>query len=315
MSHDFKIQNLKRLTRWSQEFQRLLRRDRPCQKKLGQQQQPRQPTGQRTVNIMAPRPTKTHKRMPSDSAPSLSARRSMKDATTGPSIPKPLNLSPNAAKTRKRPLPITPVRPRHSTQPNGAEPSPTTSIDSKRSTASHRARNEEVINPFPVRRTEVCSVFVFGAGSMGELGLGATEKDRNVKRPRLNVHLLPDRMGGEGVVDVAVGGMHVAALDRKGEVWTWGVNDQGSLGRDTKSAAVGNGDVVMRDSHDGDDDDEEELLNVLESTPGVVQGFPEGVKVVKLACGDSISVAIAENGLVYSWGTFRVPQPLLSYSR
>lgn len=140
---------------------------------------------------------------------------------------------------------------------------------------------------------------------MGELGLGPTEKDRNVKRPRLNVHLSPEAMGrGEGVVDVAVGGMHVAALDREGKVWTWGVNDQGSLGRDTKNV-VGNGDVVMKEG-EGSDDDEEELLSVLESKPGIVQGFPDGVKVVELACGDSISVAIADDGLVYSWGTFRV---------
>ena len=109
-------------------------------------------------------------------------------------------------------------------------------------------------------------------------------------------------------MDVAVGGMHAAALDSEGKVWTWGVNDQGSLGRNTKNVAVGpvaNGDVIMKES----DDDDEELLNVLESKPGVVQGFPEGVKVVKLACGDSISVAIADDGLVYSWGTFRVVTP------
>ena len=67
---------------------------------------------------------------------------------------------------------------------------------------------------------------------MGELGLGPTSKDRNVKRPRLNVHL----SGDIKIVDVAVGGMHVAALDEEGRVWTWGVNDQGSLGRDTKSS-------------------------------------------------------------------------------
>jgi len=143
---------------------------------------------------------------------------------------------------------------------------------------------------------------------MGELGLGPTEKDRNVKRPRLNVHLSSEAMGGGGVVDVAVGGMHVAALDSGGKVWTWGVNDQGSLGRNTKNVVVGppgNGDVIMKES----DDDDEELLNVFESKPGVVQGFPQGVKVVKLACGDSISVAIADDGLVYSWGTFRVFPP------
>ena len=143
---------------------------------------------------------------------------------------------------------------------------------------------------------------------MGELGLGPTSKDRNVKRPRLNGHLSVEKVG---VVDVAVGGMHVAALDWEGQVWTWGVNDQGSLGRDTKSATQ---EVMMKDGDGGDqvdDDDsdsdsEEDWLNPLESKPGLVQGFPAGVKVIKLACGDSISVAIADDGLVYSWGTFRV---------
>ena len=142
---------------------------------------------------------------------------------------------------------------------------------------------------------------------MGELGLGATARDRNVKRPRINAHLPVDDIG---IVDVAVGGMHVAALDYLGGVWTWGVNDQGSLGRDTKGA---NNEVAMTEAGD-DSDSEEELLNLLESKPGLAQGFPAGVKVVKLACGDSISVAIADDGNVYSWGTFRVsiPPPFLN---
>jgi regulator of chromosome condensation len=133
---------------------------------------------------------------------------------------------------------------------------------------------------------------------MGELGLGATSRDRNVKRPRLNAHLSSKDVG---IVDVAVGGMHVAALDYDGKIWTWGVNDQGSLGRDTKMDTK---DVAMKD--DDSDSDDEDDLNPLESKPGLVQGFPDGVKAVKMACGDSISVAIAEDGKVYSWGTFRV---------
>lgn len=149
---------------------------------------------------------------------------------------------------------------------------------------------------------------------MGELGLGPRTKDRNVKRPRLNVHLSVETMGdeGKGIVDVAVGGMHVAAVDSDGGVWTWGVNDQGSLGRDTKTVATTE-EVSMKDGDDSDDDEEdEELLNLAESKPGLVQGFPKGVKVVQMACGDSISVAIADDGLVYSWGTFRVrPSPVI----
>jgi regulator of chromosome condensation len=212
----------------------------------------------------------------------------------GPSVPLPLKTPKTGTKRKhiETQYPNTPV------VKNGMLPdSPlsTMSIDSRRSTASHR-RNEEIIHSFPMRTTEKCVVFVFGAGSMGELGLGATGKDRDVKRPRLN-----GLLSSIGIVDVAVGGMHVAALDYEGRVWTWGVNDQGSLGRDTK---VVDKEVAMKD--DDSDDEEEEELNPLESKPGLVQGFPEGVQIVKLACGDSISVAIANDGKVYSWGTFRV---------
>jgi len=229
----------------------------------------------------------------------------MKD-TTGPSHPLPLKPSGTKRKhaETKPSEPSTPAS-KLGSKLNGHSPMSTASITSRRSTVSTLSRRGDlVINDLPVREQVEGDVFVFGAGSMGELGLGATSKDRNVKRPRLNVHLQ-----GKGIVDLAVGGMHVAALDKDGKVWTWGVNDQGSLGRDTKSA-VPTATKMKDDGSDSDSDDEEDL-NPLESTPGVVDGFPEGVKVVKLACGDSISVAIADDGKVYSWGTFRVCIPIL----
>jgi regulator of chromosome condensation len=111
----------------------------------------------------------------------------------------------------------------------------------------------------------------------------------------LNSNLLPHDVG---VVDIAVGGMHCAAIDVAGRVWTWGVNDQGVLGRDTTW-------TPENDEMDSDDEDEE-TLNPRESVPGLVEGFPEGTKVVKVACGDSITVAVTSEGKVYAWGTFRV---------
>lgn len=70
-----------------------------------------------------------------------------------------------------------------------------------------------------------------GEESSGELGLGNGKTAINVKRPRLN-HNLSAR--DVGVVHLAVGGMHVAALARDGLIYTWGLNDHGALGRDTK---------------------------------------------------------------------------------
>ena len=149
------------------------------------------------------------------------------------------------------------------------------------------------------------NVYVFGSGSMGELGLGPLETQRNVKRPRLNPYLLPDEVG---IVDIAVGGMHCAAIDVQGRVWTWGVNDQGVLGRDTTWTPPENDDMDM----DSDDEDGEQL-NPRESVPGLVEGFPEGTVITKIACGDSITVAVTDKGQVYAWGTFRVYNPCFSH--
>ena len=226
---------------------------------------------------------------------------SMKETSAGPSHPLPVTTKHNTLKRKHKPS-VSPGPP--SSKLNGSKllSSSTSNMSSQEAGRSRGHRKiEPRINEFPQRRAEKGQIFVFGEGAMGELGLGPTLKDRNVKRPRLNV-----RLAEAGIVDVAVGGMHVAALDYQGRVWTWGVNDQGSLGRSTK---VLSSEAKMKQMSDRDSDTEEEedeLLNELESTPGLVEDFPEEVKIVKLACGDSISVAIGNDGNVYSWGTFRV---------
>lgn len=59
----------------------------------------------------------------------------------------------------------------------------------------------------------------------------AGERDAvDVKRPRLNPRLDPNSVG---VVEIAAGGMHCIALTHDNKILTWGVNDQGTLGRDT----------------------------------------------------------------------------------
>ena len=54
---------------------------------------------------------------------------------------------------------------------------------------------------------------------------------------------------------------------------------------------------------------DDEQLNPRESIPGLVEGFPDGTIIVKIACGDSITVAVTNEGRVYAWGTFRVHVP------
>ncbi|KAG5440039.1 hypothetical protein PCK2_000647, partial [Pneumocystis canis] len=175
----------------------------------------------------------------------------------------------------------------------------TRSLTSKEKTA--RRPSIPFINEIPVLKKQKLCVFVFGTGSMSELGLGPEPTGRIVKRPRLNPLLPYDTIG---IVDVAVGGMHTAAIDYQGNVYTWGVNDQGALGRDT----------TWNVNQTNSDSDDEQMLNPKDSTPGKVEGIPNGVKIVKMACGDSISVAITDQGQVYAWGSFRCSDGILGFS-
>ena len=156
-----------------------------------------------------------------------------------------------------------------------------------------------VINKVPTQRLHV---YVFGEGSSSELGLGTAKTAIDVKRPRLNP-LLPSH--DVGVVNIACGGMHVAALTHDNKILTWGVNDQGALGRDTTWEG-GLKDVDDEDSEDSDQMDSG--LNPLESNPTAIpaSNFPDGTAFVELSAGDSHTLALTDDGRVYGWGCFRV---------
>ena len=63
---------------------------------------------------------------------------------------------------------------------------------------------------------------VWGTGDMGQLGLGedVQEKARPFPLPL-----------GSPVLKVACGGMHTLAVTAGGQLFSWGVNDEGALGR------------------------------------------------------------------------------------
>lgn len=162
--------------------------------------------------------------------------------------------------------------------------------------------------------TQPLDIFIFGEGESGELGLGNKKSDGKkpvgVKRPRLH-HLLPAK--DVGVVQLACGGMHSIALAKDNKILTWGVNDQGALGRDT----AWDGGVRDADADESEDESEEfENMNPLESTPAEVntKNIAPGIKFVKVVASDSASFALTEDGRVYGWGTFRVSRlPFASF--
>ncbi|KAK5169466.1 uncharacterized protein LTR77_005442 [Saxophila tyrrhenica] len=158
-----------------------------------------------------------------------------------------------------------------------------------------------VINEPP---TAALNVYVFGEGSSGELGLGTAKNGIDVKRPRLNANLAADKAG---VVKIVAGGMHCLALTQDNKILSWGVNDQGALGRDTTwEGGLRDMDAEEdSDSESGDDNG----INPKECTPEAVDfsqtELAEGMRFADIAAGDSCSFAVTDDGRVYGWGTFR----------
>ena len=67
----------------------------------------------------------------------------------------------------------------------------------------------------------------FGSGDCGQLAHGVDDDDQMiVKRPRVVYSLREKR-----IATVACGGLHNVAATADGAVFTWGCNDDGSLGR------------------------------------------------------------------------------------
>jgi len=240
----------------------------------------------------------------------LAPRKANIAATTTEEKTPPKKATRGAAKKKEKKeaeAPTSPMRKKRTmAAPVAAQPEPAKKQKEKEGRPAKKVRAKgpakvPELNPTIPRSDTPANVYVFGKGEMAELGLGPAANARVVKRPRINHFLLPDKVG---VVQMACGGMHSLALTKDGEVYSWGVNDQGALGRDTKWEAP------IKDADASDSEDEDVDINPKESTPGLVEGFPEGINIVQVAAGDSISVAVTDEGFVYAWGTFRVSQIL-----
>ncbi|KAL3420646.1 GDP/GTP exchange factor [Phlyctema vagabunda] len=205
------------------------------------------------------------------------------------------------------------------------EPTPARSTASREPAAKPAPKPKVAKAPKPARKkqagpainsapTQKLDIYVFGEGSSGELGLGSIKYDGkmpiDVKRPRINEKLSAKTVG---VVQLAVGGMHCAALTHDNKILTWGVNDQGALGRDTKWDG-GLKDMDAKDE-DSDSDDDDTGMNPRESTPTEIDtsSIEEETYFTQVVCSDSATFALTAEGLVYGWGTFRGNDGILGF--
>lgn len=162
------------------------------------------------------------------------------------------------------------------------ELSKSNSMSSLSNAPRQRGRPRRSLNPIAkVPETPVAPAFkiesmprgmlmAFGMGDAGQLGMGEDIMER--KRPQ------PVKEIEDKVISCAAGGMHNVYITEKGEVFTFGCNDEGALGRKT--------------------DEEEECFQ----TEKVNLKDDKGV----FCCaGDSHTAILTEEGDVWLWGTFR----------
>ena len=89
--------------------------------------------------------------------------------------------------------------------------------------------------------------------------------------------LMVDMPEGVKFTQISAGWKHGLALDRDGRAWSWGTDFGGSLGRPVASK------------------------NCQDTHPGLVT-MPEGVKFTAICAGTDFSVALDQNGKIWSWG-------------
>uniref|UniRef100_W8AHF9 HECT-type E3 ubiquitin transferase n=1 Tax=Ceratitis capitata TaxID=7213 RepID=W8AHF9_CERCA len=111
-------------------------------------------------------------------------------------------------------------------------------------------------------------VFSWGEGEDGKLGHG--------NRLTMDKPKLIESLRAKKIRDIACGSSHSAAITSAGELYTWGLGEYGRLGH-------------------GD--------NVTQLKPKLVAALG-GKRVVQVACGsrDAQTLALTEDGVVYSWG-------------
>lgn len=124
------------------------------------------------------------------------------------------------------------------------------------------------------------SIWGWGNNLNGQLG----NDSFNSSSAPTQVSPLP---GGRKATAIACGSLHSLAVADDGSIWAWGFNEYGQLGNGTsfvRSDAAAQG------------------IHMASPVPVPVVGLPGGRKAVSAAAGLVHSLALAEDGTLWSWG-------------
>ena len=133
-------------------------------------------------------------------------------------------------------------------------------------------RNEEIIiHPY-------IKAYSLGSNNLGQLGYNnENDNDEEISFEFKEITYLNDK----NIIDIESGGSHNLALSNEGKVYAWGSNFHGELGIDENDE--NNNDIEMM------------------KTPILLKSL-ESIKIKIISCGEVHSLALSENGDIYSWG-------------
>ncbi len=143
------------------------------------------------------------------------------------------------------------------------------------------------------------TVWTIGNNASGQLGVGEQGEDifdvgegtAEAKQVKINEN---DYL--TNVVKIAVGSKHVLALTKNGEVYSWGDNTYGQLGRTIENSADQN--LEAEDTSENSTE-QDALYAIKVSGEG---GTGTLSKIVDISAGNQGSSAVNEFGWVYAWG-------------
>ncbi|KIL70231.1 hypothetical protein M378DRAFT_96652 [Amanita muscaria Koide BX008] len=167
-------------------------------------------------------------------------------------------------------------------------------------------------NPLPTpppKSRPPLQLFVWGAGNFGQFGMGPDhlgEKDKMTRNAWVEEQIAAGTFGesGAGLETVEAGGLHTLFIDEKGTVWSCGTNDNAALGRATENIPDPENPGKFQD------------VDLLTTIPHPIKSLvDENFRAVQVTAGDSISAAVSSEGELRVWGSFRVNEGALGFSK